>query len=32
LTLTNNNPLYNFGYTGDTGGNIYFYKNWESNE
>ena len=27
LTLTNNNPLYNFGYTGDTGGNIYFYKN-----
>jgi hypothetical protein len=27
LELENNIPIYNFGYTGDTGGNIYFYEN-----
>jgi hypothetical protein len=29
LTLTNNNPVINFGYTGDTGGNVYYYQNEE---
>lgn len=27
LTLENNSPLYNFGYTGGSGGSISFYKN-----
>jgi hypothetical protein len=27
LTLANNVPIYNIGYTGDTGGNIYYYEN-----
>lgn len=27
LTLVNNVPIYNIGYTGDTGGNIYYYEN-----
>ena len=26
LTLTNNNPIYNFGYTGDVNGNISYYE------